>query len=130
MKRWVLAWIGLWAGILTVFCCWFIAKADPAVGNSGVARLPAQYAILANSGTTTLSSARIFMGVANLNSAAQINIVTCYDSASGATGPVIFQGAVGPNPPIFPNDGVALTNGLVCQNVLALLGAGVAVYYR
>lgn len=130
MKRWVLAWIGLWTIVLIVFCVWFIAKADPAVGNSGVARLPAQYTIMANSGTTTLSSARIFMGVANLNSAAQINIVTCYDSSSGATGPVIFQGAVGLTPPRFPDDGVALTNGLVCQNVLGLLGAGVAVYYR
>ncbi len=96
-----------------------------------VVQLPAKYTILSGSGTTILNTgATTFLGVTNISTSVQITAVTCYDSASAASGPVVINTALGLTPPWFPGGGIGLTNGLVCNVPLTLLGNGIAVYWR
>lgn len=105
--------------------------ADPGVGNGGIGRTPATYTNLQGAGTTVIkNSPGTFLGLSNINSAAQITAVTCYDNASAASGPVIISMIAGLTPPQYPQGGIAFVNGLTCNIPLSLLGAGVAVYYR
>jgi hypothetical protein len=107
------------------------ARADIAVGNGGIGRLPANYTVLSTAGTyTLLNHPGAFLGVLNVNSIAQVTALLCYDNASAASGPVVFNSILTTTPPVLPDGGVSLSAGLTCNVSLSLLGSVVAVYYR